>query len=70
MNGMTSAAQRAVDRLDGITRGAQNDERNRVLVGQSGLHEQRDKKMRRAILPPGKLRSGMYWFSVCNISLC
>ena len=44
MNGMTSAAQRAVDRLDGITRGAQHNEGNRVLVCQSGLHQQRNEK--------------------------
>ena len=69
MNRVTSAAQRAVDRLDGITRGAHNNERNRVLVSQSGLHELRAKKIRRAILPPAKPRSGMYWFSWCNIRL-
>jgi hypothetical protein len=39
---MTSAAQRAVDRLDGIARGAQHDEWYRVLVSQSGLPELRD----------------------------
>src|SRR3569833_2915578 len=68
---VTGAAQRAVDRLDGITRGAHYDERNRVLVCQSGLHQQRDKKkIRHLILAPEKLRSGMYWFSRCNIRLC
>jgi hypothetical protein len=69
MNGMTSAAQRAVDRLDGITRGAHNNERNRVLVSQSGLHELRDNKIRRGILAPEKPRSGIYWVSWCNIRL-
>jgi hypothetical protein len=39
---MTSATQRAVDRLDWIARGAQYDERNRVLVCQGGLHELRN----------------------------
>src|SRR6185437_9413268 len=34
MNRMARATQGAVDRLDGITRGAQNDERDRILLGQ------------------------------------
>jgi hypothetical protein len=42
MNRMTSAAQRAVDRLDGIARGAQYNEWYRVLVSQSGLPELRE----------------------------
>jgi hypothetical protein len=48
---MTSATQRAVDRLDWIARGAQYDERNRVLVGQGGLHELRNLEKERGILP-------------------
>src|SRR4029077_20371715 len=47
---VTSAAQRAVDRLDWIARGAQHDERNRVLVCQSGLPELREDVKRRAIV--------------------
>jgi hypothetical protein len=69
VNRLTSAAQRAVDRFDGIARGAHNNERNRVLVSQSGLHELREEKIRRVIVPPEKPRSGMYWFSWCNIRL-
>src|SRR5262249_30437066 len=38
VNGLTSTAQRAVDRLDGIARGTHYYERNRVLVCQGGLH--------------------------------
>lgn len=35
---LARAAQRAVDRLDGIARGAHHDERDRVLVCQGRLH--------------------------------
>src|SRR6185437_6817191 len=35
MNGVACPAQDAIDRLDGITRGAQNDERDRILLGQT-----------------------------------
>ena len=37
MNWMPRTPQNAVDRLDGITRGAHDYEGNRVLLGQNGL---------------------------------
>jgi hypothetical protein len=38
MNGMARAPQDAVDGLNSLAAGAQNDERNGVLLGQRDLH--------------------------------
>ncbi len=35
MNRVARAAQDAVDRLDGIARGAEHDQRDRILLGQT-----------------------------------
>ncbi len=45
------AAQNAVDRLDGIARGAQYDERDRILLGQG---DSRDSVRGDTILAPGR----------------